>query len=321
MARIGRNDPCPCGSGKKYKNCCLNKDRARRIREGAWRQGEQATLDKLVAFAQRPSFNAQIIVAFNLFWNGSYGTEGLSALDRDEIGRFLDWYVYDYRLEQSRKRIIELFVEEMGSGLLPVEQERVRVWKDSYLCLYRIAGPAQQGLLPIVDALEGGEEVVWDSGLGRLGLSGDLVLGRVLRSSAPPHLSWAAILLSAAVESGLVAFVRKAYEQYRQIHVQASWPDVLSNSGYVLNHYLLKSAVKAGEARQAAGPYYDPFHTVERLREAEKRLHERAVRESAERLRAERSPMEEEGEPLRRTRGGILLPGHVQYKGSRELKP
>ena len=22
-ARIGRNDPCPCGSGKKYKNCCL----------------------------------------------------------------------------------------------------------------------------------------------------------------------------------------------------------------------------------------------------------------------------------------------------------
>jgi preprotein translocase subunit SecA len=23
--RVGRNDPCPCGSGKKYKNCCLRK--------------------------------------------------------------------------------------------------------------------------------------------------------------------------------------------------------------------------------------------------------------------------------------------------------
>jgi hypothetical protein len=21
--RVGRNDPCPCGSGKKYKKCCL----------------------------------------------------------------------------------------------------------------------------------------------------------------------------------------------------------------------------------------------------------------------------------------------------------
>ena len=24
--KIGRNDPCPCGSGKKYKNCCMGKD-------------------------------------------------------------------------------------------------------------------------------------------------------------------------------------------------------------------------------------------------------------------------------------------------------
>jgi len=24
---VGRNDPCPCGSGKKYKQCCLRKRR------------------------------------------------------------------------------------------------------------------------------------------------------------------------------------------------------------------------------------------------------------------------------------------------------
>ena len=23
--KVGRNDPCPCGSGKKFKKCCLNK--------------------------------------------------------------------------------------------------------------------------------------------------------------------------------------------------------------------------------------------------------------------------------------------------------
>ncbi|MGQ4869937.1 SEC-C metal-binding domain-containing protein [Aeromonas caviae] len=22
--KIGRNEPCPCGSGKKYKQCCLH---------------------------------------------------------------------------------------------------------------------------------------------------------------------------------------------------------------------------------------------------------------------------------------------------------
>jgi len=26
--KVGRNEPCPCGSGKKYKNCCLDKDLA-----------------------------------------------------------------------------------------------------------------------------------------------------------------------------------------------------------------------------------------------------------------------------------------------------
>ena len=27
MTKIGRNDPCPCGSGKKYKKGCLEKER------------------------------------------------------------------------------------------------------------------------------------------------------------------------------------------------------------------------------------------------------------------------------------------------------
>ena len=27
MVKIGRNQPCPCGSGKKYKRCCWHRDR------------------------------------------------------------------------------------------------------------------------------------------------------------------------------------------------------------------------------------------------------------------------------------------------------
>ena len=26
--KVGRNDPCTCGSGKKYKNCCIDKQAA-----------------------------------------------------------------------------------------------------------------------------------------------------------------------------------------------------------------------------------------------------------------------------------------------------
>jgi hypothetical protein len=26
IVRVGRNEPCPCGSGKKYKRCCADRD-------------------------------------------------------------------------------------------------------------------------------------------------------------------------------------------------------------------------------------------------------------------------------------------------------
>ena len=35
MARIGRNQPCPCGSGRKYKRCCEPGDRANEVRPGS----------------------------------------------------------------------------------------------------------------------------------------------------------------------------------------------------------------------------------------------------------------------------------------------
>lgn len=35
MAKIGRNDPCPCGSGIKYKHCCLGKEVHSSIPAGA----------------------------------------------------------------------------------------------------------------------------------------------------------------------------------------------------------------------------------------------------------------------------------------------
>lgn len=29
--KIRRNDPCPCGSGKKYKYCCMNSGRIKNV--------------------------------------------------------------------------------------------------------------------------------------------------------------------------------------------------------------------------------------------------------------------------------------------------
>lgn len=50
MPKTGRNDPCPCGSGKKYKHCCLEKDRAAALAPAIALQKEyQATLQEAQA--------------------------------------------------------------------------------------------------------------------------------------------------------------------------------------------------------------------------------------------------------------------------------
>jgi tetratricopeptide (TPR) repeat protein len=53
MAKIGRNEPCPCGSGKKYKNCCL--------------QQQDAAARALAAAAVRPTIDVEIAESLGLF--------------------------------------------------------------------------------------------------------------------------------------------------------------------------------------------------------------------------------------------------------------
>lgn len=47
MQKIGRNDPCPCGSGKKYKKCCLGKN-GDAVPVGGASQGVQSELHQAI---------------------------------------------------------------------------------------------------------------------------------------------------------------------------------------------------------------------------------------------------------------------------------
>jgi len=55
MAKVGRNDPCPCGSGKKFKRCCLERveaeERAERLRAENERQAAEVDGGPTVAAA------------------------------------------------------------------------------------------------------------------------------------------------------------------------------------------------------------------------------------------------------------------------------
>jgi len=46
--RVGRNDPCPCGSGAKYKHCCLRDQKRREpASSGDWRRQYETEIERL----------------------------------------------------------------------------------------------------------------------------------------------------------------------------------------------------------------------------------------------------------------------------------
>ena len=47
MQTLRRNDPCPCGSGKKYKHCCLKKEETQAVSD--WSQAVPRAIKWLMA--------------------------------------------------------------------------------------------------------------------------------------------------------------------------------------------------------------------------------------------------------------------------------
>ncbi len=61
MPRPGRNDPCPCGSGKKFKQCCASKkDRSSRALAAVLIAGVVLAIIVIVSNARRASNSGMV---------------------------------------------------------------------------------------------------------------------------------------------------------------------------------------------------------------------------------------------------------------------
>ena len=113
MSTVGRNELCPCGSGLKFKRCCL-KNRLAVL--PVYRPEERhSALAKLVRFAERAEFDDQRKIAFEDFWGDWLDDEPDPRLD--ELARsesvsiaYNSWFAYDFELPDGRT-VFDLFFE------------------------------------------------------------------------------------------------------------------------------------------------------------------------------------------------------------------
>src|SRR5438128_8049408 len=65
---VGRNDPCPCGSGRKFKHCCLERHTAEDSARLRLRGAEGRVVDTLLEFTAKTWGKALIGHAWEDFW-------------------------------------------------------------------------------------------------------------------------------------------------------------------------------------------------------------------------------------------------------------
>lgn len=106
----GRNDPCPCGSGKKYKQCCLAAEQAelQAPEELLWRQLRR----ELDGFQVR----------LHRFINEHYGPDAL-----DDAWRAFHLWVDDEEFFDAESPLIEPFVTWMAYEWQPDDDEECEV--------------------------------------------------------------------------------------------------------------------------------------------------------------------------------------------------
>ncbi len=122
--KVGRNDPCPCGSGKKHKKCCLGVDgsapQRERQRAGVHELDERMVwhLREFAADRYGPGWEA----AKERF------AKAADAADPLLVALSAPWSVYEACIDGQRP--VDAFVEEQGSRLSAEE----RAWLVAQQC-------------------------------------------------------------------------------------------------------------------------------------------------------------------------------------------
>ncbi len=129
----GRNDPCPCGSSKKYKHCCLRAaaDSADSPEALSWRRVRRA-LDAFAMASTMLPFSAETYgpEAFHEAWEEFSGTQEPFDTETPHIQVFMPWFFHRWSPDAHSTEVAdtalhersptELFLERRGARLDPV---------------------------------------------------------------------------------------------------------------------------------------------------------------------------------------------------------
>ena len=158
MSKPGRNEPCPCGSGKKFKKCCLlaGASYTGASYTGAERLSALAQLDRFIEDHLGPEDDA----ALEAFWGRylDHDAELDKATSRLSNDAFEMWFAFDFPLDDGRL-VVDRFLEE-HPGLSTGERAYLQILGGTAMHLYEVVDALPGVSLTLRDVLEGDQVTV-----------------------------------------------------------------------------------------------------------------------------------------------------------------
>jgi hypothetical protein len=168
-ARVGRNDPCPCGSGKKYKKCHLAEDEAARPAQAGPHPGH--ALDERMV---------REVVGYALT---RFGERAMNfERDFEDVDEALQlampWLAYQQRIRG--RTAADWYLEQHARRLSRTERAWLEAQRAAWLSVWEVTGVEPGGSIELRDLLTGETRRVREATASKCVALRDALLARVI---------------------------------------------------------------------------------------------------------------------------------------------
>ncbi len=211
---LGRNELCPCGSGMKYKKCCLNKDvvSERAGRKVSLSQKQYSELyTKMYEYSRQDRFKEEYEKAKEMF----YIVEDEAINQKFE--RFFNTYFIQDHIMESKKVMTVSYYEDNRDKVTTKDVEILKSLFESYVSVYEVKEKLD-GIVILKDCLTNEEISTEDVNLLKDFTVGSCMIARIVNVDGISILIDVTISISESVKDVIVNDIMYLFNQYEDLY-------------------------------------------------------------------------------------------------------
>lgn len=207
-----------------------------------YNEAEKSLRVKITEFTEKPEIQSQLSEAYYIWLNDPYIiTDYLTEDDIDDetFTKFFDWFLYDFRLLDSQKRVIEKFYDENKSSLEDIEKKIAKDWQKSVNSFFEIIDISEDEGCTIKDIFTNEVFFVVDKNAAKNLTTSDLISARPLKTGKEFHFSGMISAFTKLLKQNLVDRFKQELEIYKKEHgKEKTVNEYLKDWGYMLSRYI-----------------------------------------------------------------------------------